>query len=75
MNERGRYCPALRLSADIWSSGATFFYIIHGKVLYIDRSVFQMNDSTCTVEIQIPNTPAVSKSLQSLIREMLQEMQ
>lgn len=64
-------CPRRCFAADIWSMGATVFYMVYGRAPFIARSVFEMYDAICSTELQFPETPLVSKSLKVLIKKML----
>lgn len=64
-------CPRRCFAADVWSLGATVFYMVYGRAPFLSKSVFSMYDAICTEELKFPETPVASKSLQVLIKKML----
>lgn len=71
VSEMSPTCPRRCFAADIWSLGATLFYMVYGRAPFTARSVFQMYDAICTGELVFPEGQSVSKSLQALIQRML----
>uniref|UniRef100_A0A7S1XCN7 Protein kinase domain-containing protein n=1 Tax=Compsopogon caeruleus TaxID=31354 RepID=A0A7S1XCN7_9RHOD len=59
-------------SADVWSLGATLFYIVFGRVPFLADSVFQMYDSICSGELTFPDSPRTSSELKTLLRRILE---
>lgn len=73
MSDKSPPCPTRCFSADIWSLGASLFYMVYGRAPFIARSVFEMYDAICSQNILFPDTPVVSKNLQALIRQLLEK--
>ncbi|KAA8491305.1 Serine/threonine-protein kinase ssp1 [Porphyridium purpureum] len=42
-------------AADVWSLGATLFYMVFGRVPFPARSTFEMYERVCTAELDFPN--------------------
>lgn len=73
LSDKKPECPAQCYSADIWSLGASLFYMLYGRAPFIAHSVFEMYDAICTRELEFPDSPPVSKHAQDLIRLMLEK--
>ncbi|KAA8494808.1 putative serine/threonine-protein kinase [Porphyridium purpureum] len=57
--------------ADVWSLGATIYYMVFGRVPFLAKSVFEMYEQICTAKLKFPSTPKVSKKLTQLLEAML----
>lgn len=55
MSEDAPPKPARAYAADLWSLGATLFYMIYGQVPFQARSVFEMFDAICKRDLEFPN--------------------
>lgn len=73
LSDKKPECPAQCYSADIWSLGATLFYMLYGRAPFIAHSVFEMYDAICTRKLEFPESPPVSKHAQDLIKLMLEK--
>lgn len=73
ISESSPPAPRKSFAADIWSLGSTLFYMVYGRAPFYARSVFEMYDAICKQQLEFPDMPAISKSLQSLIRRMLEK--
>eukprot|EP00168_Porphyra_purpurea_P019879 TRINITY_DN8100_c0_g1_i1.p1 TRINITY_DN8100_c0_g1~~TRINITY_DN8100_c0_g1_i1.p1 ORF type:complete len:618 (+),score=144.68 TRINITY_DN8100_c0_g1_i1:584-2437(+) len=58
-------------AADMWSVGATLFYLVFGQAPFLASSVFDMYEAVCTQELQLPPSPAVSPGMEQLLRRLL----
>lgn len=63
--------PARCFAADIWSLGATLFYLLYGRAPFIAKSVFEMYDAICTQRVEFPENPNVSRAAQELMLQMM----
>lgn len=71
LSEKSPQGPAKCFAADIWSLGATLYYIVYGRAPFLAKSVFEMYDAICTKPLAFPDFPEVSRSLQDLIAAMM----
>lgn len=74
LSEKSPPTPDRCYSADIWSLGATLFYIVYGRVPFLARSVFEIYEAICTQPLVFPDSPHVSKTLKLLLRRMLERV-
>lgn len=73
LSEKSPPCPKRVFAADIWSLGASLFYMLYGRAPFIARSVFEMYDAICTQPLVIPDSRSVSPAAQYVIRIMLKK--
>lgn len=73
LSEKSPSCPKRVFAADIWSLGASLFYMLYGRAPFIARSVFEMYDAICTQPLVIPESRSVSPCAQHVIRIMLKK--
>lgn len=73
MSENSPPCPSRCYAADIWSLGATLFYMVYGRAPFIARSVFEMYDAICSQNLEFPKPSDISKNLEDLIRQLLEK--
>lgn len=75
LSEKSPPCPQRVFAADIWSLGASLFYMLYGRAPFIAGSVFEMYDAICSRPLMFPTLPSdvkpVSKQAQDVIRMML----
>mmetsp|Transcript_9245 Transcript_9245/g.40465 ORF Transcript_9245/g.40465 Transcript_9245/m.40465 type:complete len:450 (-) Transcript_9245:2334-3683(-) len=60
-------------TSDIWSLGATLFFLVFGKLPFQKRNVFETYDAICREELKFPETPKVSRELKVLITSMMRK--
>lgn len=71
MSERSPKAPPESYAADIWSLGASLFYMVYGRAPFLAKSVFEIYDCICTQRLRFPDQPKVSRKLKDLIKKML----
>lgn len=71
MSERSPKAPPESYAADIWSLGASLFYMVYGRAPFLAKSVFEIYDCICTQKLRFPDQPKVSRKLKDLIKKML----
>lgn len=71
MSDRSPKAPAESYAADVWSLGASLFYMVYGRVPFLAKSVFEIYDRICTHRLRFPEQPKVSRKLKDLIKKML----
>ena len=71
MSEKSPKAPPEGYPADVWSLGATLFYMVYGRVPFLARDIFEVYDMICTQKLKFPDQPKVSKPLKDLIKKML----
>lgn len=73
LSEKAPPRPAHCYPADIWSLGASLFYMLYGRAPFLASGVFEMYDAICTRPLKFPDSPNVSEQAQRLIRDMLEK--
>uniref|UniRef100_A0A7S3A9U5 Protein kinase domain-containing protein n=1 Tax=Rhodosorus marinus TaxID=101924 RepID=A0A7S3A9U5_9RHOD len=63
--------PVEDYSADIWSLGATIFYMVYGRAPFVAESVLDIYEAITKESLQFPSSPKVSRNLQDLLSKML----
>jgi len=58
-------------AADMWSVGATLFYMVFGQAPFLASSVYDMYEAVCTQELQLPSSSTVSPCMEHLLRRLL----
>lgn len=71
LSEKSPPTPAIPYAADIWSLGATLFYMWHGRAPFLAKNVFEMYEEICTKELRFDPPSEAPPSLQALLRLML----
>lgn len=71
MSDKSPKAPAESYAADVWSLGASLFYMVYGRAPFLAKSVFEIYDSICTQKLRFPEHPKVSRKLKDLIKKML----
>lgn len=59
--------------ADVWSLGATMYYMVFGRAPFVAKSVFEMYDCICGKPLVFPETPHVSRELKDLLSALLEK--
>lgn len=71
MSEKSPKAPPESYAADIWSLGASLFYMVYGRAPFLAKSVFEIYDCICSEQLRFPDQPKVSRKLKDLIKKML----
>lgn len=71
MSERSPKAPPESYAADVWSLGASLFYMVYGRAPFLAKTVFEIYDCICTQRLRFPEQPKVSRKLKDLIKKML----
>lgn len=71
VSERSPKAPPESYAADIWSLGASLFYMVYGRAPFLAKSMFEIYDCICTQKLQFPDQPKISWRLKDLIKKML----
>eukprot|EP00181_Compsopogon_caeruleus_P003581 CAMPEP_0184684396 /NCGR_PEP_ID=MMETSP0312-20130426/15176_1 /TAXON_ID=31354 /ORGANISM="Compsopogon coeruleus, Strain SAG 36.94" /LENGTH=667 /DNA_ID=CAMNT_0027137539 /DNA_START=160 /DNA_END=2163 /DNA_ORIENTATION=- len=71
MSDKGPKAPLESYAADIWSLGATMFYMVYGRAPFLAKSVFEIYDAICSQKLEFPDQPKISKKLRDLLKRML----
>jgi len=58
-------------AADLWSLGASVYYMAYGQGPFLADSVFHMYDAICTKELKFPEEPKLSPGFKDLMRQIL----
>eukprot|EP00173_Palmaria_palmata_P001637 Plantae.Rhodophyta-Palmaria_palmata.ctg19369.p1 GENE.Plantae.Rhodophyta-Palmaria_palmata.ctg19369~~Plantae.Rhodophyta-Palmaria_palmata.ctg19369.p1 ORF type:complete len:198 (-),score=40.95 Plantae.Rhodophyta-Palmaria_palmata.ctg19369:158-673(-) len=71
MSDKSPKAPAESYAADVWSLGATLFYMVYGRAPFLAKSVFEIYDAICTQKLRFPDHPKISRKLKDLMKKML----
>mmetsp|Transcript_6928 Transcript_6928/g.21079 ORF Transcript_6928/g.21079 Transcript_6928/m.21079 type:complete len:549 (+) Transcript_6928:58-1704(+) len=71
MSERSPKPPPENYAADIWSLGATVFYMVFGRAPFLAGSVFELYDVICSEKLKFPPNSKVGRKLKDLLKMML----
>lgn len=71
MSDKSPKAPLESYAADIWSLGATLFYMVYGRAPFLAKSVFEIYDQICVSKLRFPESPKVSRKLKDLLKKML----
>lgn len=71
MSDKSPKPPAESYAADIWSLGASLFYMVYGRAPFLATGVFEIFDVICTQKLRFPDQPKTSRKLKDLIKKML----
>lgn len=76
LSEKSPPSPPRNFAADIWSLGASLFYMLYGQAPFTAGSVFEIYEAICTKPLSFPepvedSTVTVSSQAQDVIKMML----
>eukprot|EP00190_Bangiopsis_sp_CCMP1999_P006976 CAMPEP_0198726670 /NCGR_PEP_ID=MMETSP1475-20131203/3647_1 /TAXON_ID= ORGANISM="Unidentified sp., Strain CCMP1999" /NCGR_SAMPLE_ID=MMETSP1475 /ASSEMBLY_ACC=CAM_ASM_001111 /LENGTH=743 /DNA_ID=CAMNT_0044488619 /DNA_START=14 /DNA_END=2246 /DNA_ORIENTATION=- len=71
LSERAPPGPKEAYSADVWSFGATLFYIVYGKAPFVAKNVFAMYDCICSQPLTYPSSPQISSGLKEVLEKTM----
>mmetsp|Transcript_7111 Transcript_7111/g.15190 ORF Transcript_7111/g.15190 Transcript_7111/m.15190 type:complete len:486 (-) Transcript_7111:687-2144(-) len=63
--------PYESFPADIWSLGATLYYMLFGRVPFEGNGAREMFDSVCRSKLQFPQKPVLSAEVKDLLRTIM----
>ncbi|GAB0489353.1 hypothetical protein MMPV_000571 [Pyropia vietnamensis] len=58
-------------AADMWSVGATLFYLVYGRAPFLASSVLDMYEAVRSQELVLPASPATSPALGAFLRRLM----
>lgn len=58
-------------AADLWSVGATLFYLIYGRAPFLASSVLDMYEAVRSQELVLPASPPSSPALDTFLRRLM----
>lgn len=58
-------------AADMWSVGATLFYLVYGRAPFLASSVLDMYAAVRSQELVLPDSPATSPALGAFLRRLM----
>lgn len=73
LSTKGPPAPPKSFAADIWSLGATMFYMIYGQAPFLAKSVFEMYDTICSSPLEFPDAPYASQHAKKLMVGMMEK--
>ncbi len=71
MSDKSPKPPEESYAADVWSLGASLFYMVYGRVPFMANGVFEIFETICTQKLRFPDAPKTSRKLKDLIKKML----
>jgi len=71
MSDKSPKPPEESYAADVWSLGASLFYMVYGRVPFLATGVFEIFETICTQKLRFPDAPKTSRKLKDLIKKML----
>ncbi|KAA8498469.1 Serine/threonine-protein kinase ssp1 [Porphyridium purpureum] len=71
LSEKAPRAPAESYAADIWSLGATIYYMVFGRAPFLAKSVFEIHEAICTQKLTFPRGPGVTAALKDLLNRMM----
>lgn len=58
-------------AADLWSVGATLFYLVYGRAPFLASSVLDMYEAVRSQDLVLPASPATSPALGAFLRRLM----
>lgn len=71
LSDKSPKAPDESYAADVWSLGASLFYMVYGRVPFLATGVFEIFEVICTQKLRFPDQPKTSRKLKDLIKKML----
>lgn len=71
LSDKSPTCPSRCYAADMWSLGASLYYMLYGRVPFMAKTVWQMYDAICSQPVEFPEGNSTSQAAQEVIRRLL----
>mmetsp|Transcript_13101 Transcript_13101/g.33229 ORF Transcript_13101/g.33229 Transcript_13101/m.33229 type:complete len:488 (-) Transcript_13101:283-1746(-) len=70
MSDKSPKAPVESYAADVWSLGATIYYMVYGRAPFLAKNVFEIYEAICSQKLTFPDSPKISKKLKDLLKNV-----